>query len=117
MKNKLPQGSSLIFDERAIMAQVMSLSEPWYVKEIIFEKTLEAVVVKIDFRKGSTFCYDAQDLKKVADYKVFDTRTKRVRHFNYGQYPLYLEVRVPRIKTANNSSVLVWPCWWFYSSV
>lgn len=104
----------IVFDERVIMAQVMSLSEPWYVKEIIFEKALKAIVVKIDFRKGSTFYYDSQDLTQAGVYKVFDTKTKTVRHYTYGQYPLYLEVRVPRIKALNNILHLLTPPWFGY---
>ena len=103
-----------IFDEHAVMAQVMSLSEPGYVKEIMFEKALKAIVVKIDFRKGSTFCYDSQDLTQTGLYKAFDTKTKTVRHFNYGQYPLYLKVRVPRIKALNNIIHLLTPTWFGY---
>jgi len=108
---KQPTQGCTVVDEKSIMTKVMSLSEPWYVKKIIFEEELKAVIVKIDFRKGATFLYDSHNLSHRRHYKAFDTRTKLVRHFSYGQYPLYLKVRVPRIKTLDNKLHLLTPPW------
>ena len=94
--------NDVVLDELAIMAKVMSLSDPWYVMEIIYDKNAGAVIVKIDFTKGAVFHFESLEASEAGDYKVYDSRIKHVRHFNYAQYPLYLDVRVPRIKISTN---------------
>ena len=72
----------------------LGLSSPWQVSSSEFDLEQKRLDIKIDFRRGSTFCCPecAQ-----ADLKAYDTVEKTWRHLNFFQHEAYLTARVPRV--------------------
>jgi transposase len=92
-------------DTTTIFATALGITEPWYVKGVLFNKEIKQLNIQIDFRKGSTF--------KVADgeYKAYDTVEKSWRHLNFFQHECYLIARVPRVKTPDGKIHTIDPTW------
>lgn len=92
-------------DTTTIFATALGITEPWYVKGVIFNKEIKQLDIQIDFRKGSTF--------KLADgeYKAYDTVEKSWRHLNFFQHECYLIARVPRVKTPDGKIHTIEPAW------
>ncbi len=73
-----------------IFTLALGISEPWYVKEILFDKpgTQSAVLnIHIDFKKGSKF----------DSHSVHDTVERKWQHLNIFEHNCYIHARVPRI--------------------
>lgn len=85
----------------------LGLSEPWYVRETVFDAEARTLTIQVDFRAGSRFPHP----EAAGEHSVHDTQTKRYRHLNFFQHECFLEVRVPRVKLPDGSVRLVEPPW------
>lgn len=85
----------------------LGLSEPWYVRETVFDAEARTLTIEVDFRAGSRFSHP----EAAGEHPVHDTQTKRYRHLNFFQHECFLEVRVPRVKLPDGSVRLVEPPW------
>lgn len=59
----------------------LSISKPWYIKEIKFDSGLKRLDVHIDFNRGSVFKSSNPD--HADEYKAYDTVDKTWRHLNF----------------------------------
>jgi transposase len=88
----------------------LQLAPSWHIKDIQFKptkgKSKGQLDIYLDFRKGTRFKDDSENL-----CAVHDTLEKTWRHLDFFQHTCYLHARVPRIKTANGKVSLVQVPW------
>lgn len=81
----------------------MKIDEPWYIVKTEFKSEGDDILANwelhiwTNFKKWAKF-FD-EDTNK--EYWVYDTKDKTYRHLNFFQYPTYIHIRTPRIKTNN----------------
>lgn len=79
--------------QKFIFAQALNVQEPFYIKDIEFEKEIGELHIYIDFTEGSKFrCC----VCNVDGMPVYDTHQKTWRHLDFFQYKAFLHVRTPR---------------------
>lgn len=94
-------------DNAALFASALSIAEPWYVRETVFDPQEKVLTIVVEFVAGTRFAHpDAPGV-----HPVHDTRTRRYRHLNFFQHECYLEVRVPRVKLPDGRVVQIDPPW------
>ncbi len=87
----------------------LNISEPWYIKTIVFDEEKRRLDINIDFKIGSKFYY--KDAEVEGTFAVHDTVQKTWRHLNFFQYECYLNARVPRIKIDKKRAKLIKTPW------
>ena len=70
----------------------LGLEEPWFVKEVVFDKERLQLDVYLGFKKGHLFL--AEDSQY---YTAYDTVERRWEHLNFFQHRCYLHAKVPRV--------------------
>lgn len=84
-----------------LFEKAMSVKEPWYIEKTEFKTENQKdftdweMHIWINFRKWARFL-DEDSWKELG---VYDTKQKTYRHLNFFQYPTFIHIRVPRIKT------------------
>ena len=90
-----------------IFAAALGITDPWVIENLSFDAEKQLLSVHIDFKKGTRFsCPEVEGA-----HPVYDSRIKRYRHLSFFQHECYLEVRVPRVKLPDGSTVLIEPPW------
>ena len=87
----------LSMDLNNFFEMTLSISKPWYIKNIEFDPELKKIDFYIDFEKGALFSSRNSDCTD--SYKAYDTKNKSWRHLNLFEHECYLHCRTPRIKT------------------
>lgn len=98
-----------MMDSTALFETALSITSPWYVKNIEFDSGKKRLDIYIDFKRGSVF--SPTDYDSSETYKAYDTIEKTWRHMNFFQHECYLHCRTPRIKTKEGNLKLVSPPW------
>ena len=75
-----------------IFSIALGLVEPWYVKEVVFDKERLQLDVYLGFKKGHLFLADDTQY-----YTAYDTVERRWEHLNFFQHKCYLHAKVPRV--------------------
>lgn len=96
-------------DSAKLFEAALSVTAPWYIKDIEFDSAKQRLDIFIDFRRGSTFSSENPEFPE--SYKSYDTVDKTWRHMNFFQHECYLHCRTPRIKPADGKIELVSPPW------
>lgn len=84
-----------------LFAKAMNIKDPWYIEKTEFKITGENKLtdwemhIWINFKKWAKFT----DEETGVEYWVYDTKEKTYRHLNFFQYPAYIHIKTPRIKT------------------
>lgn len=84
-----------------LFGKAMNVQDPWYVEKTEFKNENQEwnenweMHIWINFKKWAKFL-DEEGWK---EYWVYDTKEKTYRHLNFFQYPTYIHIRIPRIKT------------------
>jgi transposase len=81
-----------------LFAAALELSEPWYIKDIVFTPEKKRIDIYIDFTKGGAFSCPSCEAKEC---KAHDSRMMTWRHLNFFQFKAYLHARVPRVKCSD----------------
>lgn len=89
------------------MQSALSITDPWFVKDVEFDVNHKVLTIQIDFARGSRFSVEQVS----GAHPVHDTVTARYRHLNFFQHEYYLEVRVPRVKLPDGNVRQVQPPW------
>jgi len=90
-----------------VFAKALGVEDPWFIRQITFNKEANRLDVDIDFKKGSRFPIEEGG----KNYPVYDSEKKTWRHLNFFQYECYLNVRTPRVRTDDNRTLLILPPW------
>jgi transposase len=85
----------------------LGIASPWYVQGVDFDAEQKQLTIQVDFEVGSRFAFPGQP----EEHPVHDTTTKRYRHLNFFQHECFLDIRVPRVRLADDSVRLVEPDW------
>lgn len=84
-----------------LFEKAMNITNPWYIEKTEFRITGNnnltdwEMHIWINFKKWAKFTDDETG----EIYWVHDTKEKTYRHLDFFQYPTYIHIRVPRIKT------------------
>jgi len=92
-----------------IFEAALNIQEPWFISKVDFDVSRKRLDLRLDFRKGSTFKYEENEI--IGQYKAYDKVEKEWRHLNFFEHECYLTARVPRIKTPDNKTHLIQPPW------
>jgi len=87
----------------SLFKAALGLTDPWYVKDLQFDKEAKRLIISIDFKAGSRFFYKDKEAGNSGTYPVYDTVIKRWRHLNFFEHECCLEARVPRIITGDGN--------------
>ena len=79
-----------------IFAMALSLSKPWFIREIQFDKETSRLDIYLSFTKGYKF-----EMGDGKEYTAYDTVEKSWQHLNFFQHVCYLHARVPKVKQAD----------------
>lgn len=79
-----------------IFAMALGLANPWFIKEIKFDKETSRLDIYLSFTKGYKF-----EMDDGKEYTAYDTVEKNWQHLNFFQHKCYLHARVPRVKQAD----------------
>lgn len=71
----------------------LGLEEPWYIKEVIFNKDHQQLDIYLDFTKGYKFLMEDGEY-----YTAYDTVERSWEHLNFFQHKCFLHARVPKVK-------------------
>ena len=71
-----------------IFSIALGLVEPWYVKEVVFDKERLQLDVYLGFKKGHLFLADDTQY-----YTAYDTVERRWEHLNFFQHKCYLQLK------------------------
>jgi transposase len=86
-------------EDKKLFEIALNIQEPWYIKEIKFERGTEEkrgrIDIEIDFKVGSKF--KDRSGKKCS---VYDTHERIWKHLNFFENSSYIYCRVPRITTS-----------------
>jgi len=96
-------------DSTKLFETALSVTAPWYIKNIQFDPDKQRLDVFIDFKRGSTF--RSQNSEYTGNYKAYDTVDKTWRHMNFFQHECHLHCRTPRIKPGDGKVELISPPW------
>lgn len=82
-----------MYNNAVLFPQALSINEPWYIKNINFQKEIGELHIYVDFKRGGLF-----NCKKcgTTNLKAYDTEDKTWRHLNFFQYKAYIHCRTPR---------------------
>lgn len=89
----------------------LNVTDPWYVKDLEFDSEAKRLDVYIDFKRGSTFSYMADDERELVGLKAYDTKEKTWRHLNFFEHECYLHARVPRVRLPDGKVKLIVTPW------
>jgi transposase len=89
----------------------LGIEQPWFIKEIDFNKPKGEFHVHVDYANGSSFKYKDEDSGEIGEYKTYDSKVKKWRHMNFFQYRCYIHARVPRVNLGNRKIRLVKAPW------
>lgn len=84
-----------------LFQKAMNMQDPWYIEKTEFKSDKEdeytnwEMHIWINFRKWAKFI----DKDTWEEYWAYDTKRKKFRHLDFFQYPTFIHIRVPRIKT------------------
>jgi len=92
-----------------IFAAALDICDPWYIKEVTFDKTTKQLDIHLDFHRGSKFPSGIEGDQD--EYSVYDTTLKSWRHLSFFEHEAYLHCRTPRIKLSDGRSKIVSPPW------
>ena len=76
-----------------IFSIALGLTEPWFVKEVVFDKERFQLDIFLGFKKGHPFLMEDGHY-----YSAHDTIERRWEHLNFFQHKCYLHANVPRVK-------------------
>ncbi len=79
-----------------IFSIALGLVEPWYVKEVVFDKERLQLDVYLGFKKDHLFLTDDNQ-----HYTAYDTVERLWEHLNFFQHKCYLHAKVPRVKQSD----------------
>ena len=96
-------------DSAKLFEAALSITAPWFIKDIAFDPDKQRLDIHIDFKRGSSFASKNPEVS--GEYKVHDTVKKTWRHMNFFQHECYLHCRTPRIKPGSGAVELVSPPW------
>ena len=85
----------------------LSLQEPWFVENVVFESDKKLLNIFVNFKRGSKF--SPSDSENGEQFKVHDTIQKNYRHLNFFEHECRIHCRVPGIKTDDNKVILIKP--------
>ena len=74
-----------------IFSIALGLTEPWFVKEVVFDKERFQLDIFLGFKKGHPFLMEDGHY-----YSAHDTIERRWEHLNFFQHKCYLHANVPR---------------------
>jgi len=81
--------------ETAFFAQILGITRPWFVSNVILDKEAQRVDIYVEHSSGFAFpCPECQKLCSVYDH----TKEREFRHLNIFQMATFIRVRLPRIK-------------------
>jgi len=81
--------------ETAFFAQVLGITRPWFISEVVLDKEAQRVDIYVEHSSGFTFpCPECQKLCSVYDHM----KEREFRHLNMFQVATFIHVRLPRIK-------------------
>lgn len=89
-----------------LFTTALGLSSPWYVKALEFDTEAKALIIDVDFKRGSRF-----SLKDEESLSVHDTDTRQWQHLNFFEHKTILRARVPRVKNAEGKVKTVQVPW------
>ncbi len=92
--------------EITLFEQALGIQDPWYITKVDFTVENKRLDIYIDFKAGTSFCYEEE-----WGCKVHDTKQKTWRHLNFFDHECYLHARVPRVKTQDNKVKMVKAPW------
>lgn len=95
----------------SMFEQALSISTPWYIKNIEFSVEEKQLDIYIDFHRGSVFEYIDKDTGECSSHKAFDTEQKTWRHLNFFEHKCYLHCRTPRVKLESGKVRQISPPW------
>jgi len=83
-----------------IFSIALGLQEPWYIKEVLFNKENFQLDIHLGFTKGYKFKMDDG-----LEYTAHDTVERSWQHLNFFQYKCYLHAKVPKVKQSDGKVV------------
>ncbi len=83
-----------------IFSIALGLQEPWYIKEVLFNKENFQLDIHLGFTKGYKFKMDDG-----FEYTAHDTVERSWQHLNFFQYKCYLHAKVPKVKQSDGKVV------------
>lgn len=84
-----------------LFEMALGIRDPWFIKAVSFDEQARVLKISVDFVPGSRFAIAGEE----GTHPVHDTVTKTYRHLNFFQHECLLEVRTPRVRTGEGSSV------------
>jgi transposase len=93
-----------------IFEQALNIQEPWFIKSVDFDSSINRLNIFIDFKRGSTFKFINNNGEEEFA-KAYDTKVKAWRHLNFFEHECYLSARVPRIKKGDKQIELIKVPW------
>jgi transposase len=79
-----------------LFSMALDLSDPWYVKSLVFDKETNELNIEIGFKKGTQFLMEDGEL-----YTAHDTVERTWEHLNFFQHKCFLHCKVPRVKQSD----------------
>jgi transposase len=79
-----------------IFSIAIGLQEPWFIKEVLFDKTQMQLDIYLAFTKGYKF-----ETEDGCSYTAHDTEERVWQHLNFFQHKCYLHAKVPKVKQAD----------------
>lgn len=76
-----------------IFSIALGLGEPWYVREVVFDKSKQQLDIYLAFKKGYLF-----KMEDGGTNTAYDTVERSWEHLNFFQHKCYLHAHVPRVK-------------------
>ena len=87
-----------MFNTNQLFETALGIGTPWFITKVEFNEDKKRLDIYIDFKKGSEFYYEDEELSIKGDFKAYDTVKKSWRHLNFFEHEAYLHARVPRVK-------------------
>ena len=81
-----------------IFSIALGLQEPWYIKEVNFDKGNLQLDIHLSFKRGYKF--KGED---GIEYTAHDTIERSWQHLNFFQHKCYLHAKVPRVKQSDGT--------------
>jgi len=81
-----------------LFSAALGLSSPWHVESVRFDEGASALVMHLDFKRGSRFSCSKCGEEGCA---IHDTLTRSWRHLDFFQHTATIHARVPRTKCPN----------------
>jgi len=81
-----------------IFTYALGLEDPWFIKDITFDKSHSRLDIYLGFTRGHRF-----DIGDGHSSTAHDTVNRSWQHLNFFQHNCYLHAKVPRVKQSNGS--------------